>query len=105
MTDNDRCQCCFEEETIRHLLIECPYTKQVWTILNIQPMSLSDVILHKSIAELEILAEFLSELVFRKKVIPPSILVRNIYRSYADGLCRNKSVKQLANRCMAYLTN
>ena len=26
MTDNDRCHRCFDEETINHLLLDCPYT-------------------------------------------------------------------------------
>jgi hypothetical protein len=96
ITDNDRCQRCFEEETISHLLTECPFTKQVWSKLHLQPRNLAEIILDKTSAELEIITDIISELVFKKKVLQPEILLRNIYKSYAEGLCRNKQVIQLA---------
>ncbi len=105
MTENDRCQHCFEAETIRHLLIDCPYSVQVWSMLHIQPTCLADIILNINNAEIEIMAEILSELVFRKKVIPPNILIRNIYKNYAEGLCRNKSMTQLAKYMLANLAH
>ncbi len=105
MTENDRCQRCFEAETITHLLIDCPYTMHAWSLLQMQPTCLADIILNKSTVELEIIAEILSELVFLKKVIPLDIIIRNIYKSYADGLCRNKSVTQLARYMLTSLAH
>ena len=70
-------------------------------MMRIQPTCLADIILNLNKAEIEIMAEILSELVFRKKVISPNILIRNIYKNYAEGLCRNKSVTQLARYMLA----
>jgi hypothetical protein len=96
LTDNDRCIRCFEEETILHLLIMCPYTKQVWNTLGKNPTCLRDILNELSLPELEITAELLSELVFRKKVLPPHILLKNIYKAFADGVCWRRSVTRLA---------
>jgi hypothetical protein len=35
MTEIDTCIRCFEKETIRHLLTECPYTQKVWRLLGV----------------------------------------------------------------------
>jgi len=96
MTDNDRCIRCFEAETIHHLLISCAYTRQIWALLGKNPTCLKDILLDLSQAEIEIMAELLSELVFRKKVLPPHILLKNIYKGFADGVCKRRSVTQLA---------
>ncbi len=35
MSDIDKCIRCFEKETIKHLLVECPYTKEIWNLLGL----------------------------------------------------------------------
>ncbi len=35
LSDIDTCIRCFEMETIKHLLIECPCTKEIWELLGI----------------------------------------------------------------------
>jgi hypothetical protein len=44
LSDTDRCHRCFAEETIAHLLLECPYTKEVWQKLGINPTSLENIV-------------------------------------------------------------
>jgi len=36
MADSDRCRRCFDKETVHHLLMECPYSCEVYKILGIQ---------------------------------------------------------------------
>jgi hypothetical protein len=97
MTDNDRCIRCFGEETIKHLLLECPYTKVVWNGLGVATDNPLDV-LHGglTLAELEIRAELISALVFRKQIIDPQILVRNTITRFSRGLSTYLSTTQLA---------
>jgi hypothetical protein len=64
LSDNDRCHRCFAEETISHLLLECPYTIDVWHKLGIDPTSLNDLLTAVAKADYEILSYFISELVF-----------------------------------------
>ncbi len=47
-------------------------------------------------AELEVRAEFISHLVFRKKVLPPEVLVRTIKNSFKDGLSQNRKTLDYA---------
>jgi len=102
ISDTDRCIRCFGEETIIHLLCECPYTMEVWGRLGIFPREPSDVLDHRlTVGELEIRAELISALVFRKKVLPPEILIRSVMSSFKNGLCRNRQVKDYAVQMIA----
>jgi hypothetical protein len=85
LSDNDRCIRCFEEETIQHLLLECPYTLDIWHKLGMQPTSLNNILLNTNKVNLEIISQFISEIVFRKKVLPTDVLIRTIYTSFATG--------------------
>jgi hypothetical protein len=96
LSNNDRCLRCFEEETIQHLLIECPYTMTIWRSLGLNPLTLLDLIGDTSIAKLEIIADIISEIVFRKKIMPPETMLRMIYTTYANGKCRREKVTTLA---------
>jgi endonuclease/exonuclease/phosphatase (EEP) superfamily protein YafD len=97
LNDNDRCIRCFAEETITHLLIDCPYTQEIWLKLGINPTSLTDILMWADKVNIEIISQFLSEIVFRKKVLPIDVLIRTIYTSFSKGLCRNKKVIDRAN--------
>ena len=46
--------------------------------------------------ELEIHADLLSSIVFRKSMLPPNILIELTYLKYSKGLCRNNKVKEMA---------
>jgi hypothetical protein len=97
MTDNDSCGRCFQPETIRHLLLECPYTQQVWAKLGGVPEGPLDILDGRiSQAELEIRAEFVAALVFRQHTLQPDVLIQTIMTKYSKGLCRNLSVTRLA---------
>jgi hypothetical protein len=68
LTDNDRCVCCFEEGTIKHLLLECSYTQEVWTRLRITYNRPKDILNGKAtVGELEIRAALIAAIVFGKK--------------------------------------
>jgi hypothetical protein len=44
----------------------------------------------------EIRAEIISQLVFRKKVLPPEVLVRGTMSSFSKGLSKSKGLKEYA---------
>ncbi len=46
--------------------------------------------------EMEIRAEILSHLVFRKKVLAPDILIKMVMKSFEKGLSRSKGVTEHA---------
>jgi hypothetical protein len=92
LSDNDRCIRCFNEETTIHLLLECPYTKEVWIKLGINPTSLCDILDGADMATTELLSYLLSEIVFRKKILPTDILIRTMLTSFSNGLCRSSKV-------------
>jgi hypothetical protein len=98
LTDSDRCIRCFAEETINHLLLVCPYTTEVWNRLGIPYNSPTDV-LHEtiSVVELEVRAELISELVFRKRHIPPNNLILKVFTQFSNGLSRNRKVTKYAS--------
>jgi hypothetical protein len=97
MSDSDRCTRCISEETIAHLLYECPYTKDVWGKLGINPITASDIITTTmSRHELEIKAELINQLVFRKKILPPEVLVQVVIDSFKKGLSKSKGMQEHA---------
>lgn len=100
LSDNDRCIRCFAEETISHLLLECPYTKEIWQILGIDPISLTDILSAVDQTNIEILSQVINELVFRKKVVPVDVFIRIILTSYSKGTCRNNKVINRANQIL-----
>jgi hypothetical protein len=97
LTEFDTCIRCFEKETIKHLLLECPYTQEVWRTLGVDYTHTKKVIgVGEPREELEIRADFLSALVFRKGILPPNTLINMTYLKYSKGLCKNNKVKELA---------
>jgi exonuclease III len=103
LTETDRCIRCFASETIRHLLLECPYTSEVWDRLGLAHSEPSDILNPDiAIAELEIRAEFISEIVFRKQNIPPDRLISKIMTAFSKGLSRNARVTRLAKNLVDF---
>jgi len=97
LAETDRCIRCFAEETIKHLLYECPYSAEVWGRLGMVPGSVAEIInARMSGTELEVRAEFISHLVFRKSILPPEVLVRTIINNFNTGLSRNKKTRDYA---------
>jgi hypothetical protein len=99
----DTCIRCFEKETIKHLLLECPYTQEVWAALGVDYSNTKNVIsIGESREELEIRADLLSAIIFRKGNLPPNTLINMTYLKFSKGLCRNKKVSELAKRKIEY---
>ena len=97
LSDIDTCIRCFEKETIKHLLAECPLTHDVWVLLEINANDTKTVLgTHLTKEELEIHADLLSSIVFRKNTLPPTTLIELTYLKYSKGLCRNNKVKEMA---------
>jgi hypothetical protein len=97
LTSTDRCIRCFDEETILHLLLRCPYSKRVWDLIGIhceRPEEIVDPDI--GIAELELRADIINELVFRKRHLPPDILIETIFNKFANGLSKNKAITKYA---------
>jgi len=102
----DTCIRCFEKETIKHLLLECPYTQEIWTTLGIDYSNTKSVIgIEEPREELEIRADFLSAIVFRKGNLPPNTLINMTYLKYSKGLCKNNKVKELAQQKIEHYNN
>jgi hypothetical protein len=97
LLDSDRCIRCFDEETVSHLLYQCPYSKEVWGRLGLFPNRASDLI-HEYVTkvDLEIKAELINNLVFRKKVLPPEALIKSVINSFRQGLSQSKGVREYA---------
>ncbi len=104
MSDSDRCRRCFEQETITHLLTDCPYTIEVFTILRIQNVDVNTA-LGTTLGPymLEIWSDIIISLVFRLQIMPPDILVRATLDKYAKGLSNKPKIKQNAERMLRYL--
>ncbi len=97
LTSTDRCVRCFEEETILHLLLPCPYTKQIWDTLGIDCDRPEDIVDPElGLAALEIRSDFINELVFRKRQLPPDILIETTVNKFAKSLSKNKTVTKFA---------
>lgn len=93
MTDNDSCGRCFQPETIKHLLLECPYSQQVWAQLGFSPVGPLDILDSRIGHDVfEIRAEIISALVFRQQTLQPEVLIQTIMSKYSKGLCTNLSV-------------
>ncbi len=97
LAEDSTCGRCFGTETIQHLLIQCPYSAEVWGRLGIMPTQVQDVLHERlSLSELEIRAELISSLVFRKKVIPPEVLIRSVLISFQKGLSGRTKTRDYA---------
>jgi len=87
---------CFKKETIKHLLAECPYTQDVWRLMGINPNDTKAVLwIYLTKEELEIHADLLSSIIFRKSTLPPNTLIELTYIKYSKGLCRNNRMKEM----------
>ncbi len=102
LTDNDRCVCCFEEGTIRHLLLECSYTREVWSRLGITYNRPEDILNGKAtVGELEIRAALIAAIVFGKNILPPEILINVTVDAFSRGLSRVAKTQHLATSMAA----
>ncbi len=102
LTSTDRCVRCFQEETILHLLLQCPYTRQVWDMLGMHCDRPEDIIDPEiGLASLEIRADLVNELVFRKRQLPPEILIETTFNKFAKGLSKNNSITKFATEKLA----
>jgi hypothetical protein len=97
LSEIDTCIRCFEKETIKHLLLECPYTQKIWKALGVDYTHAKNVIgTGMSREELEIHADLLSTIVFRNGILPPNILIELKYLKFRKGICKNNKVIELA---------
>jgi hypothetical protein len=104
LSDNDRCVRCFQPETINHLLYECPYSAQVWEQLGVGHTNAMDII-HGQLTqmELEIIAELINQLVFRKLVLDTRVLVEVTLMKFERGLSRTNGIAQRASDMLTRL--
>jgi hypothetical protein len=104
MSDSDRCRRCFAKETLNHLLLECPYSMEVFEQLVQRPFDIESAVgVSLSLNALEIRSEILASLVFRMQIMPPIVLVKTSLEKYASGLVNKPSVRQLAERLLSQL--
>jgi hypothetical protein len=104
MSENDRCRRCFEKETIIHLLMDCPYSRHVHSLLRINSADINDVLginLNKN--ELEIRCDFINYLVFRQQILPPEILVKTTLDKFSKGLVNSSGVEKVAKRMLRFI--
>ena len=95
--DTDRCKRCFDKETILHLLVDCPYTRQIYDLMEINGNDIQEVLgvgLNKF--KLEIRCDLLNYLVFKQHTMPPEVLVRTILEKFKNGLVNKEGVKKVA---------
>ncbi len=98
------CVRCFADETILHLLMECPYSLMVWDIYGINPTDILHILdSDMSIAEFEIRAELINSLVFRKGILPPEVLVKTTMQAFANKLCRRRATVLFATQALSRL--
>jgi hypothetical protein len=104
LSDNDLCNRCFSPGTVVHMLLECPYTTLVWSLLQVETADILNILdSEASLSELEVRAEIINHLVFRRSIIPPDILVKTIIKSYTDKLCRRRATTNLASTIQTWL--
>jgi len=53
------------------------------------------------LAALEIRADLINELVFRKRQLPPEILIETTFNKFAKGLSKNTSITKFATEKLA----
>ncbi len=97
LSDTDRCKRCFDKETILHLLVDCPYTRQIYDLMEINGNDIQEVLgvgLNKF--KLEIRCDLLNYLVFKQHTMPPEVLVRTILEKFKNGLVNKEGVKKVA---------
>ncbi len=77
MSQNDRCRCCFQKETIYHLLAECSYTCAVYELLGINNRDINEILgVTIKTSAMELRSDILGFLVFRQTLMPPEVLVQ-----------------------------
>jgi hypothetical protein len=97
LSDNNQCKRCFETETISHLLMDCPYTRRVYTLLGLNTLEINDILgIYLGRGELEIRADLLGFLVFGQRTLPPEVLVNTTLEKYAKGLTEAGGAKKAA---------
>ena len=93
----DTCIRCFEKETIKHLLLESPYTQEIWKTLGVDCTQANNMIgIRMTREELEIHADLLLSILFKKGTLPPNTLIELTYLKFSKGLCKKYKVKDLA---------
>jgi hypothetical protein len=97
LAESDRCIRCFGAETINHLLYECPYSAEVWGRLGLSPGRAEEIINGTIIGnELELRAEIISQLVYRRRTLPPEVLLSTVMKSFRMGLSKTKGLQAYA---------
>jgi hypothetical protein len=97
LSDSNICRRCFAVETISHLLMECPYSCRVYSLLGCGETDINDILgVDLSRSGLEIRADFLNYIVFRQHTMPPEILVQTTLEKYANGLVAQGKIVKLA---------
>jgi exonuclease III len=104
MADSDTCRRCFEKETLKHLLLECPYSIATFRQAGLNEVSIESV-LGTALGQnaLEIWSEIILSVVFRLHVMPPNILVTSTLKNFANGINFKPNIKKTAERMLRQL--
>ncbi len=106
MSDSDQCRRCFGTETILHLLMDCPYSKTVYSILNVNAEDIEGVLgIGLARGELEIRCDLINNLVFRQQILAPAVLVRCTLEKYAKGMVEKGKSKKFAQAKLQLIFN
>ncbi len=104
LSDNDRCRRCFDKETIIHLLMDCPYTQSVYSLLRINSDDIQEVLgVDLSSAKLEIRCDIIDYLVFRQHTMQPEVLIKSTLEKYRKGLAIRNKIKKSAEQILRQL--
>jgi retron-type reverse transcriptase len=98
LEESDRCRRCFEEETINHLLLDCPYSREVLSLLGITDFDIEEILgitLNKH--HLEIRCDVIAYLVFKQQILPPKVIVKTTLEKFAKGLVNTGKGKHVAS--------
>jgi len=87
-----------------HLLMECPYSQAIYSLLGINADSVEAIIgVNLNRWELEIWCDLLNYLVFKQHMLPPETLVRSTLEKFAKGLVGVEKITRLAQNKLSQL--
>jgi hypothetical protein len=101
MAETDMCRRCFSQETIMHLLTECPYSLEVYSLLGIEDYNCNEILGAKlGRAALEIRCDIVTYLLFRLHILPTDVLVHTTLEKYSKNLTKNVKITQIAEKML-----
>ncbi len=104
MSNSDICRRCFGKETIYHLLLECPYSIEIYNKLGLTDRSINEILgIGLNRYALEIRSEILVSLLFRLQTMPTDVLLKTTLEKFANGIANKHCITKLAKRMLQLL--